>query len=627
MKKPSLRDRFRYAFDNMMAKGTSAQVVALATFTVVSVAFFSVIVWFAHIAPEQNFGEQFWSYLSITLQTDPLTGEPWLLRLSTLVVTLVAIFITSVLIGLLATGIEEKIEDLRKGRSLVIETGHTIVLGWTPAVFPIISELVIANQNQFRSVIVIMGEKDKIKMEEEIKKHVGDTGRTRVVCRTGNPMNMADLEIVSLNTARSILILGSNQEDPDISVIQTLLAITNHPHRREEPYHIVAEIHNRQNFEAARLAGGDEAELLLLSEIIARITAQTSRQAGLSVAYVELLDFEGDEIYYKDEPSLVGLTFGESLMAYEDSAVIGLLPKDGRPKLNPLMDTLIAPQDQIIAISEDDDTLILSGRKELGIDLDVIRTPQKSRPKTEDILLLGWNWRATTIINELDQYVAKRSKVTVLTHYPGAERQIKKECIDLKNLKVKFIAGSSTDRAILDQLPLGTYCNIILLSSAGILDPQRSDARTLITLLHLRDIKEKMGYDFSIVSEVLDIRNQSLVEVARADDFVISDRLISLMMTQISENKHLAPLFADILDADGSEIYIKPVTDYVQPGAAVNFYTVVEAARRQDQVAIGYRQAEFARDSEKAFGIVLNPTKSGTVTFAPEDKILVIALE
>jgi hypothetical protein len=389
----------------------------------------------------------------------------------------------------------------------------------------------------------------------------------------------------------------------------------------------VAEIHDRQNYQAAKIAGGDEAELILLSEIIARITAQTSRQAGLSVAYVELLDFGGDEIYYKNESSLVGLTFGEALMMFENSAVIGLQPKGGKPKLNPPMDTLIAPQDQVIAITEDDDTLCLSDRKDLGINLDMIPKPQKTRPTTENILLLGWNRRATTIINELDQYVAKRSKVTVLTQHPGAERQIQKECDHLQNLKVKFISGSSTDRATLDQLPLATHGNIILLSSAGILEPQQSDARTLITLLHLRDIKEKMGYGFSIVSEVLDIRNQKLAEVAQADDFVISDRLISLMMTQISENKHLAPLFADILDADGSEIYIKPLSNYVQPGAAVNFYTVVEAARQQNQVAIGYRKAEFARNSGKAFGMVLNPTKSETITFEPEDTILVIAAE
>ena len=144
-----------------MSKGTIAQIAGLAIFTIIAVILFSFIVWGTGITTEENFLEQFWSYLAITLEADPLTGEPWLLRLSTFIVTMVAIFITSILIGLLAAGVEGKINDLRKGRSRVIETDHTVILGWTPAVFPIISELVIANRNLRKSTIVILGEKDK----------------------------------------------------------------------------------------------------------------------------------------------------------------------------------------------------------------------------------------------------------------------------------------------------------------------------------------------------------------------------------------------------------------------------------------------------------------------------------
>ena len=96
-----------------------------------------------------------------------------------------------------------------------------------------------------------------------------------------------------------------------------------------------------------------------MSNSIARIIAQTCRQSGLSVVYTELLDFEGDEIYFRDEPGLVGKTFGEALLAYADSAVLGICPVGGVPQLNPPMDTVFQPGDQVIAVSEDDDTLRL----------------------------------------------------------------------------------------------------------------------------------------------------------------------------------------------------------------------------------------------------------------------------
>ncbi len=627
MKKITLMDRLRYAFDNLMAKGAIVQIAGLTLFTLVAVVFFSLIVWVTQISSEENLIEQIWSYLALTLEADALTGEAWLLRLSTLTVTLVAIFITSILIGLLSTGIEGKISELRKGRSRVIETGHTVILGWTPTIFPILSELSIANQNLSKTAVVVLGMKDKVEMEDEIRDKIGDTGKMQIVCRTGDPMNMSDLEIVSLNTTRSILILGAEEDDPDSGVIKTLLAIIHNPARRKEPYHIVAEIEHRKNVEVIKIIGQAEVELVLPSELIARITAQTSRQSGLSIAYVELLDFGGDEIYYQYEPALVGKTFGETLLAYEDSAVIGFLPKDRMPKLKPPMDTIIKDGDKIIAISEDDDTLKVSGKTELNINESVINRAKKEKAQPEKILMLGWNMRVPTIINELDGYVAAGSKITILTGYQQGEDLIALNCQNLKNVKIDYKTGDTTDRKTLDELPFKDHHNVILLSSAGLLEPQRSDARTLITLLHLRDIKEKLGYPLSIVSEILDIRNQSLAEAAQADDFVISDRLVSLMLAQISENKHLGAIFEDILDADGSEIYIKPVSNYVKPGQPLNFYTVVESARRQDQIAIGYRIAEYSKDSDRSFGVVLNPTKSDQIEFSVEDHIIVVAEE
>ena len=58
---------------------------------------------------------------------------------------------------------------------------------------------------------------------------------------------------------------------------------------------------------------------------------------------------------------------------------------------------------------------------------------------------------------------------------------------------------------------------------------QEADAKTLICLLHLRDISNKTGKSLSIVSEMLDNKNRVLAEVTKADDYIVSDRLISLI--------------------------------------------------------------------------------------------------
>jgi hypothetical protein len=124
---------------------------------------------------------------------------------------------------------------------------------------------------------------------------------------------------------------------------------------------------------------------------------------------------------------------------------------------------------------------------------------------------------------------------------------------------------------------------------------------------------------------MLDIKNRELAQVTRADDFVVSDNLLSLMLSQISENAELAQVFQILFDPEGSEIYLKPAEEYVAMDTPVNFYTVVEAARRRNQVAIGYRIMAEAYDADKSYGVKINPAKSLMTTYAKGDRIIVLA--
>jgi hypothetical protein len=67
------------------------------------------------------------------------------------------------------------------------------------------------------------------------------------------------------------------------------------------------------------------------------------------------------------------------------------------------------------------------------------------------------------------------------------------------------------------------------------------------------------------------------------------------------------------------------VEGYVAPGQMLTFHTVVEAARRAGEVALGYRVMAAANDAHKSYGIVLNPLKSDPVTFATGDRVIVLA--
>lgn len=624
------RDRFQYRVDSFMSRGPGVLIVGLFAATLLIVLVLAVLISAFGWGEESgfNFLDVIWRAFLTTL--DPGTVANFLggaaspgFLLTLLGATLFGIFITSILIGILVTAIQGRLEELRKGRSTVIETGHTVILGWSPQIFTILSELVVANANQPRSSVVVLAPRDKVAMEDEIRAQVGATRRTKVVCRTGNPIVAADLARASIETAKSVIVLPPDVTDPDADVIKTILAITNGPNRRPEPYHIVAALRDRDNLATAKIVGRNEAQLILIEDLIARIIAQTCRQSGLSVVYQELLDFEGDEIYEASPPqSLIGRPFRESLFAYDDSTVIGLMGADGVARINPPMEMPIAAGDRLLAISADDDTVVAAANPIRNIPEQFIATPQARALAPERTLVLGWNRRGPAIATELDSYVAPGSVMVVVATSDDLASAPTPSA--LANTTLVARPADPTKRDTLLTLCAEGFDHVIVLCS-DVLEPQRADARTLVTLINVRDIVASAGYTFSITTEMLDLQNRALAEVTHADDFIVSDRLASLLMTQLSENAHLKAVFDDLFDTAGSEIYLRPAGEYVQLGSPLTFATVLEASVRRGEIAIGYREAAFAADASRGYGVVVNPPKSHSVTFAPRDKVIVLA--
>jgi hypothetical protein len=222
------------------------------------------------------------------------------------------------------------------------------------------------------------------------------------------------------------------------------------------------------------------------------------------------------------------------------------------------------------------------------------------------------------MLAELDEYVAAGSVVHVVSTTAP-------ELPAFDNVTATHIKGDPTKRAVLDRLGVADFDHIIVLADADEPDLQRADSRTLVTLLQLRDMSERRGFDLNIVSEMLDDTNRELAEVTQADDFIVSDKLIALLLSQVSENRKLTEVFEMLFSSAGSEIYLNAAAEYITPGSTVDFYTVLEAARRRGETAIGYRVAAEAHISAAGYGVRVNPKKSERFTLAPADRIIVLA--
>ncbi|HEX5940733.1 MAG TPA: hypothetical protein VFY66_00585, partial [Anaerolineales bacterium] len=173
---PTFRQRFQYQFDNLMSRGTPAMIGMLFVFSLIIVILAGAVISATGFVqegfggPRLSFGEAIWESLMRTLDSGTMGGDTGTgFRIVMLFVTLGGIFVVSALIGVLNNGIESQMERLRKGRSHVLESNHTVVLGWSAQIFTILNELIAANENQANARIVILADKDKVDMEDEIR--------------------------------------------------------------------------------------------------------------------------------------------------------------------------------------------------------------------------------------------------------------------------------------------------------------------------------------------------------------------------------------------------------------------------------------------------------------------------
>jgi voltage-gated potassium channel Kch len=622
----TIGQKVRYRFDNTISRGTLPVIGYLAALTLAIVLLAALVLTVTGTdvnGPHSNgFAEEFWQSMLRVLDTGTFAGDNgWLLRIVSLTVTLFGISIAAVLIGLIASGIEQRIDQLRRGRSLVIEADHTLILGFSPRIYTIVSELCIANENRSKPRIVVLAPRDKEEIEIDLASRVPSTLTTRVICRSGDPSSLGDLALANIGEARSIILLGSDEEDGgDADVVKAVLASLHSIGDRDVP--IVAELTDAETASALREASGGRVHTVRAVDVIARITAQACRQSGLSAVCQDLLDFDGDEIYFADVPQdLVGKTFGDSLLAYDTSAVIGVRSADGTVAVNPPMDRELVATDHVIAVSEDDDTVIFSGIVEaLPTDL---KLPPPTPSDAEQLLIVGWNSLGPVILTELDQFVPHGSKVDVLVDPDLIPTNELPQLQYQRFAEVRFEGERGDLDELTEHVTTRQFDHVIILGYRSGLSPREADARTLLTLLLLRRALQHTNGErpFRIVTELLDSGDVELARATGADDFVVSDALSSYMLTQLSENPELEAVFQDLFDAEGSALGLKPASWYVPDDGRVPFSQIVAAARERSEIAIGYRLEQGADGQPQ---VMMNPPKSSTVTLGSRDRVVVI---
>ncbi|MEQ1873953.1 MAG: hypothetical protein ABL953_09515 [Ilumatobacteraceae bacterium] len=580
--RPSLRRRFSFWFERMMARGAGPLIALLALVTLLLILLCATVVIIGGITNpngERGFIEAGWSSLMRTFDPGTMGGDSgWSLRGVSLLATLGGLFIVSALIGVITTGLDGRLQALRRGRGAVVLNNHTLILGWSSAVEAMITELAEANSNQRKSAVVVLADFPKEAMDDALSTASKINRRMITITRTGETANVENLRTVGVETAKSVVVVSSEQSaDADPDAVRTTLAVLNATAYKG---HVVVELKRRTLADTLHTVSRGRALTVTGPHVIAQVTAEVCRYHGMSDVYQDLFDFEGDEIYFHSEPALVGRSFGEAVQSFETSSILGLRTADGSIRLAPPVDTVIAEGDMLIAISEDDDTIVLvSGMQPKAIVSQAWREATAPTP----ILLLGWNHLAMPLLAQLDRRLPEGSQIMVCDPEPPDTN------LQMKRCTLHAHSGDPQDHATLQRLVHERPYHTIAILSGRARSVADDDSRNLLTLLSLRQILAEPNCPSADAFILTELRNAANVQIAggsATDNFIVSDRLVAQLMSQLSENHELNSVFNSLFDASQVELSVVPL-DRLGIASACTVRDVVVAGLERAMLVLG----------------------------------------
>lgn len=655
---PSKMDQMSYDFDTWYCMEPTAKYTVLAIVNVICIIILMFLYTITGSLADKT-GLEFWlemSWMSWGQLFDGIGGSPdgelWGTRAAALVNTFMSMFVFALVCAFVEEAINDKMESLRRGKTKVLESGFDLIIGWNPRILPLVQQLVLANESDGGGVVVILSEMDKPEMDDfwmnEIP--VEDRMGTSIITRQGQAIEVFNLRKVSARQASSITILSPAPhlaDESDAQVTRIMLALTGKlgpPKNGGIKGHVVLELCDIDNQPYVALAIADEevknevVKPIVAHDLTGRLMIQCALQPGLSAVFAHILAFEDNEFYFKNFPELQRRRFADVCFMFEDAIPFGihlanpvLMKYKGTDEgkltkilLNPPGDQLLEADDEIIVVAEDD-SLIKIGELNM-VDPRDVPDFKEEKPGPTSMLLIGFRRDLHDMVNEIDKWVAPGSK---LTSFAAANTEERMEQMLAEGLNASFenmtlinLEGNPVIlRDLEEKLDIPSYDSIIVLTESLDADgepliPLNCDSRTLVTSLLIRDIQKRANVKKTLVCEILDPRTEKLLALAKLDDFLSANDLVSRALAQVAKEDSIHGLLEDIFNPEGDEMHIKDIRIYAEEGELLNWWEITARARMRGEVALGFIKSEIGNTP------ILNPGNASQRNAGLYDKLV-----
>ena len=646
------KDRLSYQFDKIIRKDIYVQILGLTiVVSFVTLLGGAIIGWGDNIRNLPS--NVWWSFLRI-VDTGHLGEDKDLSHeIVAFFITLGGLFIFGALVTIMNNAFAQRLEKLKKGRIKVVEYEHTVILGWGSMVFAAIEEIIISfeeeNIERKKRKIVILSEKNRDDMYDAVfrycfsgvgasKKNIDMLGS--VICRTGSIESYADLEMVNLSAADRVIIL-SDETNPNRSLedarsikalfntIQNYQTNVRSKNRKEgtKPPVICLSINNEitanvlEEFQKYHLSYQSKFHLdqenhsLHLSisvscfpDILGRMIAQIAMHRSLKDVYEDLLSYGGSEIYVHEVSEFQNsvqkeLTFNDLYFRVKTGIPIGIIsnneitlnPKDGKES-HPLSN-----DDKVIMINEKDndnsEKIVLSGEGEIDI-AGLIKKTGVLGQGPQKVLVVGEGGKVNSIVEHIGDFLPHGSCISCTSGNVSFVRN---------NRQIELTRLENMDN-LAAQCKLIEDCGIdidMLVIADDESNSEIHDAQVLVKIAAAKNAGRSRNKEILIVAEFLDPRNAELAKIVDVNIFVVSTKLASFYLVQVSNVPARKEIFDDLLGSGGDDLCIRPLDYYLEKGSipqTISFEQIMRLTRECGDLAIGYVENKSGNDK-----VILNP--------------------
>ena len=648
--------RIRYSMDNFMSRGSSSIFLALLGLFLIGFLIMVVVRLIANaFVPDEtlsSWGEIPWRvYVAVmegsAAETDG--DSNWIAKLTSILAVMVGLILFSSMVAFITSVFEAKLDELRRGRSLVLESEHTLILGFGDRILEVIRELIEANESEPDASIVILAENDKEEMDNIIRDNITDFATTRVITRSGVVTNINNLKKVMAENAKSVIIMNSaaswrpeNERNlADALVLKSIMSIIAVCDGETHPP-IVCEIHSDRDRDLAENISDGVVKALNEVSVLSRMIAQLAlSRNGLSIVYSDMVGFDGNEFYFykPDEGWGERLTFGDSINRFKSSTPMGIHNSKGDIILNPSKEMFVENDDELIIFAEDDSTIFYF--KEPVFKSTASEIPSSSvEPRSHRVALLNWTTKTSIILEKLCSYLPKGSELYTYASTKVSEMDSSKKLLNEKypDISISMNEIDLNNLGSLNDIEPQDFDSILILSPGGT-TIEEMDAYVISMLIRIRQILISKKDDENniidskdwpkLITEVMDSENIDIILNSGVEDFMVSNQFVSQIMAQVSEEPMALDVYDDLFQSEGSELYIKPASYYFdfkdKKTITMPYGECVQAAKLRNEVILGLQIHADQKDKDNMFGIILIPDKNDEFTLSEEDGLIALA--